>query len=70
MSNKYISKKTNYDFAQLKDGKHYNCSGTCCTCRYLNMRTEFDKQQYLRFLQLNKIDYGSQMFQPTKKNFY
>lgn len=70
MNNKYISKKTNYDFATLKNENHYNCSGTCCTCRYLNSRTEFDKQQYLRFQQLNNIDYGSKMFQPMKKKFY
>ena len=49
MNNKYISKKANYDFATLKNENHYNCSGTCCTCRYLNSRTDFDKQQYLNF---------------------
>jgi hypothetical protein len=70
MDNKYISKKANYDFATLKNKNHYNCSGTCCTCRYLNSRTDFDQQQYLRFQQLNNIDYGAKMFQSMKKKFY
>ena len=69
MNNQYISKKTNYDFAKLDDN-HYNCSGTCCTCRYLNSRTDFDKQQYLSFQKLNNVDYGVNMFQPMKKKFY
>ena len=66
MNTQYISKKTNYDFAVLKNENKYCCSGTCCTCRYLNNRTEFDRKQYLS-AQKNSIDYGAKMFQTNRK---
>ena len=69
MNNKYMSKKINYDFATLKNENNYCCT-TGCTCKYLNSRTDFDKQQQLRFQQLNNVDYGQKMFQPIKKKFY
>lgn len=63
MDNKYSSKKTNYDFSNLKDENNYNCQGSCCTCKYLNNRSQFDVQQITHSNQvLQNSDYEKGMF--------
>jgi hypothetical protein len=67
MYNKYSSKKTNYDFANLKEENNYNCQGSCCTCKYLNNRSPFDNQQIINSNQvLQNTHYEKAMFNSFK----
>ena len=67
MDNKYSSKKTNYDFVELKNENNYNCQGSGCSCKYLNNRSPFDIQQITNLNQvLENTDYGKLMFKSFK----
>jgi hypothetical protein len=67
MNKQYNSKKTLYDFSTLKNETNYKCSGSQCTCKYLDNRSEYDKNQYLQYQKLNNINYGVNMYQNFKK---
>lgn len=45
------SRKVSYDYDKLKDETNYHCNGNqCCTCKFLNDRTEYDRLQYSFFV--------------------
>ena len=59
--------KTQY--TKLKDETHYNCSGTCCTCRFLSDRSNYDAMQYAIYEQ-NKQVYLPILNNPDMKKIW
>lgn len=43
-------------FTKLKDETHYDCQGSCCTCKFLKDRSNFDVMQYEILEQGKKIN--------------
>jgi hypothetical protein len=66
MNNQYSSTKNNYDFSNLKNETNYSCQNSC-TCKFLGVRTEFDKKQFDIISKLNNTDYATNMFKSYKQ---
>lgn len=67
MNKQYRGSRLPYSFADLKNETAYTCSGSKCTCKYLNNRSQYDKNQFLMYQNPNiSIDYQKEMFKPFK----
>jgi hypothetical protein len=70
LNKQHSSAKNSYSFADLKNEDDYACSGSGCTCKYLNNRTQYDRNQFVLYNQNNHTDYEKAMFTTYKKNPY
>jgi hypothetical protein len=70
LTKQYFSVKNSYKFADLQNEDNYKCSGSGCTCKYLNNRTQYDRNQFVAYNQGNSTDYEKAMFKTYKKNPY
>jgi hypothetical protein len=43
-------------YTTLKNDTHYDCQGSCCTCRFLKDRSNYDIMQYEVLEQGKKIN--------------
>lgn len=67
MNKQYRGSRLPYSFSNLKNETTYACSGSKCTCKYLDNRTQYDKNQFLLYQNPNNtIDYQKEMFKTYK----
>ena len=66
MNKQFGNRKNTYEFSSLKNETNYACSGSQCTCKYLNNRTCYDVYQHMLYNKINNTDYEKNMFKKTK----
>ena len=68
MNKQYHSTKNAYQYPSLKNENDYTCKYGC-TCKFLDNRSEYDKQQFNNMMKNNSTDYEKNMFLNYKQKY-